>query len=324
MSKELFFKPFPLLSGPHLQTIFGSLSAGSFRKLPAVRKLISLPDGDQLSVEVTTPRDWQATDLTAVMIHGLCGSHQATYLIRMAARLSRLKVRAVRLNLRGCGSGRGLARQFYHGGQSEDVRIVLKALKEESPLSPITLIGFSLGGNIALKLAGELRERGKELLQQVIAVSPPTDLLSSVERFALPENAFYERRFFRQIKKHVCDLHRIFNPDAPPIYVPDRMKMREFDELFTAPRCGFANALDYYVKCSSKFLVLAICIPCKILLSEDDPVVSPTSLDGMKLPDNVQVFKTKKGGHMGYLGHLFYKGGLRFLDHQLMEWVLRP
>jgi predicted alpha/beta-fold hydrolase len=321
MAKELFFKPFPLLSNPHLQTVFGSLLNGMLRQPPSTRKLISLPDGDQISLEVTTPPSWTRTDLTVVLIHGLCGSHESTYVVRMVELLSQQQIRAVRVNMRGCGSGRGLAKNFYHSGRSEDVLAALNALKETDPLSPIMLVGYSLGANIVLKLSGELGEKGRDLLQQVIAISPPADLYASVQRFDGPSNAIYKFRFAQKLREHVCELHKIFCPDEPPLEVPRDLKMREFDEMFTAPRCGYKDALDYYTKCSAAPLVPSIAIPCKILLAEDDPLVSPTSLDELELPDNVEVFKTKQGGHLGYLGHPMYKGGFRWLDSLVLDWI---
>src|SRR4029453_9162833 len=110
-----------------------------------------------------------------VLLHGLCGCHRSAYMRRLAYKLWRCGLRAIRMNLRGCGSGKGLARQPYHSGQSEDVRAVLDELHAETPQSPLQLVGFSLGGNIALKLAGELGNTVAASLQQVIAVCPPAD-----------------------------------------------------------------------------------------------------------------------------------------------------
>lgn len=316
MAHELPFNPFPLLGSPHSQTIVSSLLGAWSPEPPSMQKLIALPDGDQLSLEMTTPEKWLPTDPTVVLLHGLCGSHRSSYLVRMAKRLKSMGIRAVRVNMRGCGSGRGLAKHFYHSGRSEDVLEVLKVLKNEHNKSQVTLVGYSLGANIALKLSGELKGDGPALLHQVIAVSPPADLHLCVQMFDKPENAIYERHFFKALRAHVRDL---LKENAPAL--PNNLKVIEFDDLMTAPRSGFASALDYYAKCSSASFVPHIRLPCKILFAEDDPFISHSTLDELAIPTNVQIFKTKKGGHLGYLGSPLHKKGVRWLDSLLIEWI---
>ncbi len=318
---ELPFQPFPYLEDPHRQTILSSVIGHWASEPPSTEKIISFPDGDRLSLQITTPKSWKPHDQTVLFIHGLCGSHRATYLVRMVKRLEPLGIRCVRINLRGCGSGKGLARHFYHSGKTDDILEILKVLKGESPLSPMTLIGYSLGANITLKLAGELQDEAKRYLEKVIAVSPPLDLHSTVKLFNKPENAFFERWFIRALRAELIFRHQTFEKDLP-LTIPPNLKIIEFDDLFTAPRCGFTSAHDYYAKCSSGPFVPNIRLPCHILLAEDDPLICHSSLDGTLLPSNVQVFKTRKGGHLGFLGHPLQKGGFRWLDSSLEQWIL--
>src|SRR5690606_21143125 len=166
---------------------------------PFENKLVRLPDGDFISLEITTPKGWKPSDLSVFLVHGLCGSSKSPYLVRLAKRLNEVGIRAIRYNMRGCGSGRGLAKGIYHCGRSEDVFECLKVIKREHPESPIALIGYSLGGNIVLKLVGELGGLASTLLEKVIAVSPPAELYSSILLLSSPENAFYEKYFYRQI-----------------------------------------------------------------------------------------------------------------------------
>jgi len=313
MAQELLFDPFPWLGSPHAQTILSSLLAWTSEP-PSSQKLVSLPDGDRLSLEITTPKNWPSTDPTVILLHGLCGSHRSSYLVRMTHKNQSLGLRTVRVNMRGCGSGRGLAKQFYHSGRSEDVHEVLKALKNEHPNSPLFLIGYSMGANIALKLAGELGST--HLLDKVIAVSPPADLLLCVKMFDKPENAIYERHFSRALRRHVSNLMK----EEAPVF-PKNLKVIEFDELMTAPLNGFTSALDYYAKCSSASFVPKIRLPCKILFAEDDPFIVHSVLDTLEIPANVQIFKTKKGGHLGYLGNPLHKKGVRWLDSLIVDWL---
>ncbi|HEX2583014.1 MAG TPA: alpha/beta fold hydrolase [Chlamydiales bacterium] len=319
VSQELPFEPFSFFSDPHHQTIISSVLNFLFEP-SSDRKIVQLPDGDKLAVEITTPNEWKPNDLTVVLVHGLCGSQSSPNLVRMVKRLEPLAIRSVRYNMRGCGSGKGLSRNIYHSGRSEDLFEVLKILKKEHPESPIVLIGFSLGGNIVLKLAGEMNIIGPQYLKGVVAVSPPVDLYSSVQMIGDPNNSFYERYFYKLLRADVHYRHRKFK-DLPKINLPRDLKLYEFDQMYTAPCCGFKNALDYYNKCSAAHVVEDIAIPCRILLSEDDPIIASSSLDHYVLPSNVSVFKTKKGGHMGYLGSPGSEKGFHWLDSLLVDWV---
>jgi predicted alpha/beta-fold hydrolase len=320
MFRELPFDPFPFLHGPHHQTILSTVL--NFLTEPASdQKLIPLPDGDQISLEISTPREWKKTDPTVFLVHGLCGSHKSPNLVRMAKRLNPLGIRTVRFNMRGCGSGRGMAKQIYHSGRSEDVFESIKVLKKETPLSPITLIGFSLGGNIVLKMAGELGLFAKSFIEKVIAVSPPVDLYSSVLMIGHPENAVYERYFYKSLRADVHYRHKKFK-DLPPITLPRNLKLYEFDQMYTTPACGFRNVDDYYARCSAAPLVPDIEVPCKILFAEDDPIVSCSSLDSYDTKANVEIYRTKQGGHMGYLGHPQGEKGFHWLDSVLVDWIL--
>jgi predicted alpha/beta-fold hydrolase len=239
---------------------------------------------------------------------------------RLARKLWRRGVRAVRMNMRGCGSGQGLARYPYHSGRSADVLAVLDDLRRTCPQSPTTLIGFSLGGNIVLKLAGELQATAQQYLQRVIAVCPPADLAACSRRLARPANRLYNRYFTRMLQAAVLARHQRF-PDLPPVHLPNELLLYEFDNLYTAPQCGFQDALDYYQQCSAAPLVPRITIPCHILFAADDPMIDPTVFDHVPLPAHVQVVHTTHGGHLGFLGTPGRAGGYRVMDAQLLEWI---
>ena len=320
MSRELPFDPFPYLGDPHYQTILGSLHSWTLEP-GSKTKLISLSGGDKIAMEITTPANWKGSDPTVMLIHGLCGSHKSPCIMRMARKLRSLGIRSVRFNMRGCGSGKGLAKKIAHSGMSEDIFEGIKSLKEEHPDSPLTVAGFSLGANMLLKMAGELNSINSLFLKKVIAVSPPVDLYSSIMLFSKQVNRIYDLYFYRLLRSNVYDLHRKF-PELPRVRLPKDLMLYEFDQLYTAPMNGFASARDYYEKCSSVHLIPDISIPVKILLSEDDPIISSSSLEGVRLPSNVDVFKTKKGGHMGYLGHPSGERGVFWLDSVLLDWIL--
>lgn len=320
------FCPFPLLTNPHVQTLVAAKLAFA-REPPSTTHLVKLPDGDMIALEISTPQRWQPHDPTVVMLHGLCGCHRSPYMQRLARKLLRYGVRAVRMNMRGCGSGRGLARLPYHSGRSADVLAVLDSLQQATPQSPVTLVGFSLGGNIVLKLAGELAatvpahlQRVIAVLQRVIAVCPPADLVASARLLAQPSNRLYNRYFTRLLCAAVAYRHTHF-PDLPPVKLPEQLTLYAFDERYTAPQCGFRDALDYYRQCSAAPLVPRMTLPCQILFAADDPLIDAHVFDGVALPPNVQVLCTRYGGHLGFLGMPGRNGGYRAMDAQLLAWI---
>jgi hypothetical protein len=225
------------------------------------------------------------------------------------------------MNLRGSGSGKGLARECYHSGRCEDVFDAVKALKRDHPDSPIILLGFSLGGNLVLKMMGDLGSLGKVFVDNTIAIVPPVDLLSSCLLFPHAGGGMYEKYFYQLLRSNVYELQNMFK-GLPKISLPLNLSIYEFDRIYTAPRMGFGSPEDYYAKCSALYVMEEISSPCKILLAEDDPIVAHTSLDHLHLPSNIEIYKTKKGGHMGYLGHPSHPRGFYWLDSLLEEWIL--
>ena len=314
------FVPFPLLRGPHAQTIAAAKLALWRRRPPAETRVVALADGDRIALMISTPRQWLPEDPSVLLLHGLCGCHDSPYMARLALKLWQNGVRAIRMNMRGCGAGVGLARQPYHSGRSADVLEVLEDLQAAWPRSAMTMVGFSLGGNVMLKLAGELGKRAEELAKQLIAVCAPADLAACSRLLSRPSNRVYELYFMRRLLAAVAERHRLF-PDLAPVDLSWRMSMYEFDNLYTAPQCGFANADDYYCQSSAAPLVSRITLPCRILFAGDDPFIDDTVFDGVALPPNVQVLRTQGGGHMGFLGRPGTPGGYYWLDASLLDWI---
>ncbi len=318
-SQELPFDPCPMFGDPHLQAWL-STTKWWISKPRSTQDFVALEDGDKLVLESTTPDNWKETDPTILCVHGLCGSHESSYLMRLVNRLTPHGIKVVRFNMRGCGSGRGHAKQIFHSGRSDDLFEAVKFLKKQFPHSPITLIGFSLGGNIVLKMVGEMGSFGHRFIKSVIAICPPVDMRSSATLVEGVAKGVYNRYFYKLIREEVDFLHKTF--DLPPVDLPQDLSLYKFDELYTAPRVGFEDVEDYYAKCSSKDYVELISIPCKILFAQDDPIVAHSAFDDEDLPKNIQIYKTKKGGHMGYLGHPKSPRGFFWLDSLLEEWIL--
>lgn len=319
MSQELPFYPIPFIKGTFPQTILGSLPLIN-REPISHTKFVLLPDKDYIALEVTTPKNWKKDGLSVVLVHGLCGSHRSAGLVRMAKKLEERNVRSIRVNLRGCGSGKGKARKMYHSGQSEDIYEAIKAIYAETPETQIILIGFSLGGNIVLKLTAELSIANLPLLKKTIAINPPVDLMSSVNLLADPKNAIYEKYFIRLLKQDIEYRYKKF-PDLEKIDFPKKLHFYEYDSLYTVPQYGFKDSLDFYRRSSSKFLISAITTDTKILFSEDDPIIKLQDFQNFLMPDNVHLFRTKRGGHLGYLAMPGKSRGIYWMDNILLDWI---
>jgi hypothetical protein len=310
MFKLLNFKPVPGLTSPSLQMIVSNFSPpGSAPQSQSL--LVTLTDGDLLSCEVSTPPNWQPHDFTIAMVHGLGGSHLSSYMIRLSRKFFQQGLRVVRINLRGCGTGHGLNRLPYNNGNSDDVRTVLETLKAKSPLSPIALIGFSLGGNITLKMAGELGDRAPSLLNRIFAVCPVLDIADAVYRISQKKNWVYHNYYLRTLRKQGKK------------WLEGKVisSMHDIDEQITAPLWGYKNAQDYYEKCSSCKYVKNISVPCDLLLSADDPFIDYTILKHTKLSPSTNVWITPFGSHMGFLGKTSNESDIHWMDHWLLSKV---
>ncbi len=318
------FHPLPGLKSAYWQTILGSKL--KFHREPKSKThYVRLPDQDQLAIEVSHPKDWQTNEPTVMMIHGLGGCHRAGYMVRLAHKLLKAGYRVVRINLRGCGSGFGHAKKLYHGGLSDDILAVLQHHQTLCPASSVTLVGFSLGGNMALKLAGELGDKGSDYLQQVIAVCPPIDLSHCSEMIGQPKNHTFRRYFMKKLKNTVRRRHLLF-PDLPPPPKIRRfnMHLHQFDDTYTAPHAGFKNAEDYYQQASAINVIDQIRVPCRMLFALDDPFIDSSILHQKKLPAHMELHLTEHGGHMGFLGSPRKPGGFRWMDHVLLNWIKHP
>jgi predicted alpha/beta-fold hydrolase len=317
------FRPLPLLRNPHFQTVLGALMPGLNCPLPDQRHIVLLPDGDRLVLHNNTPPGWKPGDPLALLVHGLSGSHASSHIRRLAAMLLARRVRVVRMDLRGAGAGLALARRVYHAGRSDDVRAALAELHTWSPSSPLLLIGLSLGGALALRLAGEAAERPVPGLTRLAAISPPIDLSRCAELLALPKNRIYEDNFIRDLVFAARQRQRYF-PDLPPLRLPRRrMTIRMFDDLYTAPRSGFADALDYYRTASCAALVPNIQLPTVILTSRDDPFIAVEPFEELRVPSNILVRIVNHGGHIGFLGW-DGSGGIRWAERRIVEWIVQP
>ena len=314
------FRPLPLLTNGHLQTILGFLWKGKPFSYPSQQRMVALSDGDQIALHDSVPPEWKPGDPIILLVHGLGGDHRSSYLQRTAALFYRSGVRPVRMDLRGNAASFGRARGFYHAGRSGDLRETLLELHHWSPSSPLWVAGFSLGGHLILRMAGEADVEPVPNLQRIVAVSPPIDLVRCWQLMSRRSRRIYDRFFAKLLAEHArtwCERY----PDPPLPDFPKRLSIRIFDDLFTAPRNGFASAMDYYERCSSKSLISQIRVPTLILTARDDPFVAVESFEELDVPPHIRIEIQEYGGHLGFLGR-DGTGGIRWMEQHVVRWLL--
>lgn len=313
------FRPLPLLGNPHVQTILGNLLTGARRTVRAQKWIVPLPDGDRVVLHETPPRIALPREPIALLVHGLGGSHRSGYMDRMTHRLSDVGWRVFRMDLRGAGTGIRFARRFYSAACSDDIRVVVEHVARAFPGKPIAVLGFSLGGNIVLKFAAESALRPLPSLCAIAAIAPPIDLILCSELIA--RYRFYDSFYVHHLTTQVAR-HQLYFPDLPAVVFPRRMTLRKFDELYTAPRWGYADAFDYYRQASAFPFIPAIRLPTFILTARDDPFVAVAPFEALPRAPMLEVHISAHGGHLGFLG-ADGAGGIRWAETRLVQWLLK-
>ena len=292
------YRPVPGFKNCHLHTIYPSL----FRKVRGVnytRERIATPDDDFLDL------DWlrQDADRLVLLIHGLEGSSRSKYIPGMAKAFARRGWGSVALNLRGCSGEPNRQLRSYHSGATEDVETVIQHILQKDAYRQIILIGFSLGGNLTLKYLGE---QGAALPQQIVgaaAISTPCDLASSSRKLSEGSNVLYLKNFLRCFRKTIQAKMQIM-PDKITVQNFHKIKtLKDFDNLYTAPIHGFANAEDYWERCSSKKFLSSIQIPTLLLNAQDDPFLDEPSYPVEEAAAHPYLYFEMPhfGGHVGFI-----------------------
>jgi uncharacterized protein len=316
------FRPHPLLRGGHAQTLAGVYLPGPAVRYRARQRRVTLADGDTIVLHDDCPSGWRSGDRTVLLIHGLAGCHDSGYMRRTAHKLCARSVRTFRMDLRGCGAGQGLAHQPYHSGRSEDAAAAIAAIARIVPDSPLTLVGFSLGGNMALKLAGELGGRPCGNLDSVMAICPPVDLAACSRQIQKRANRLYDRYFVALLLRQL-ELRKRLLPAAPAGRFARRPRsLWEFDDSFTAVVCGFGTAEGYYAAASSAPWIPRIERSTFIVSARDDPMIPAETLEQIKLPPAVRLHISDCGGHLGFVGRRGVDGDRRWMDWRVVDWVL--
>ena len=315
------FEPHPLLRNPHVQTLAGTYLPDRRFPYRAVHHRIELSDGDAVVLHDDVPSGWPAGGRVALLLHGLAGCHSSSYMVRIAGKLNGAGVRTFRMDLRGCGAGEGMASRPYHAGRSDDAIAALQFVQKLCPDAPVTLVGFSLSGNIVLKLLGEAPDDVPPNVEKAAAVCPAIDLARCAHSLVGPFQRLYDRHFVRLLCQQVR-LNRRLRSDLPPVDGPRRLKtLFAFDDAYTGPVCGFGSADNYYATNSAARHVERIRLPTLILAAQDDPLVPIACFDDIRPPPSVLLRMTRHGGHLGYIGKRGIDPDRRWMDWRIVDWV---
>ena len=278
-----------------------------FPQLPlGVPRLFDIEPGTQLRADC----HWHAEPRkhpTLLLLHGLEGSGDSEYIQGCAEKGFVAGFNVIRLNQRNCGGTERLTSTLYHSGRSGDFRAVFLELIERDALPEIFMTGFSMGGNLVLKMVGEFGDSAPEQLGGIVAINPVLNLAACADSLAEPRNFVYNRHFVRRLKRRMRYKAGLF----PDVYMTDgtakrirRVRsVRQFDEEITARFCGFAGADDYYARSSAMHVLAAIRVPTLIITAQDDPFVPFSSFDRAAIQDNpnIQLVAPRHGGHCAFI-----------------------
>lgn len=314
------FRPPLWLRGGHAQTLVALGFTGP-RSTPTPRRhRVELDDGDAVVLSETLPEDWRPGDRAALVVHGLAGCHESPYMRRIAHKLARCGVRVFRLDLRGCGAGEGLARLPYHAGLTGDLRAALATIAGLCGDGPVALVGFSLGGNLVLKLLGESLALPANV-DRAVAICPPIDLHVCCRALERGLARLYDRHFVSLlVKKARRDARRHGDGDVP-ILNPWPRSLFEFDRCYTAPLSGFDSAEHYYRESSAAAWIPHVTVPTTVLAAGDDPVVPPHIFAAVDWPACVRLVETTHGGHLGFIGRRGADPDRCWMDWRVLEWT---
>ena len=304
------FEPRRGLANGHLQTIVGNFLPRPAFRLASVAEEVEVDPAD--GSRVLCHCHWQdeqgqegpgrAGRLTLVLVHGLEGSADSQYIQGIAMRAWAAGCNVIRMNMRNCGGTEALAPTLYHSGLSGDVGAVVSHFAERFGLERVALVGYSMGGNLVLKLAGEWGSRPP--LVAVAAVCPAIDLAVGADALHEPLNRGYEWRFLRGLMARYARKAELF----PSIYATSReigpvRSIRQFDGKIVARYWRFRDADDYYRRAASARVVDRIAVPTLILCAQDDPFIRLTAETRAKLRANKHIAfaETRHGGHCAYL-----------------------
>ena len=291
------------MRGGHLQTLAAFFLKRRIKLPAAEQRLIEVEPG----ISVLCHCHWQQdrrNALTLIVVHGLEGSSESQYMLGIARKGLAAGMNVVRMNQRNCGGMDHCAPTLYNSGRSADVAAVARDIVERDGVPGFVLIGFSMGGNLVLKLAGEWGREGPGEFRGVAAVCPAINLAAGADALHEPANRIYEYYFLLQLFQRFRRKARLF----PRIFDASRLRgvrtLRDFDDRVTAYYCDFTGADDYYARAAAANVIERIARPALVIHAANDPFIRILTETRQKLISNRNVIyvETEDGGHCAFVG----------------------
>jgi uncharacterized protein len=278
----------------------------------ALRRRLNLPAPEARYFQVTPDTQvlahcyWHADRHgrpTILALHGLEGSSTAHYMLGIADKALRAGFNAILLNQRNCGDTEHLGPGLYHSGLVDDAAFVLREIARTDAIDRVVVAGYSLGGNLALRLAGTHGAADLPSLRGVCAVSPVLELEACVQALERQSNFIYQWNFVRNLKARMRRKQACFPGGFDLSRLNAIRTVRDFDAAYTAPYFGFASAEDYYHRAAALRVIDRITVPALIITAEDDPFVPVESFrdPAIAANPNITLLVTEHGGHCGFL-----------------------
>jgi predicted alpha/beta-fold hydrolase len=298
------FVPRRGLTNGHMQTVVGNYLRRPPFTLPVEDDTVEVDPSD--GSRVLCHNNWQldpGARLTVLLVHGLEGSSDSRYIQAIAMRAWQAGCNVIRMNMRNCGDTDSLSPTLYHSGLSGDVGAVIRHYEKQLGLRRVALVGYSMGGNLVLKLAGEWGDRRP--LCAVAAVCPSIDLAAGSDALHQPLNRAYERHFLRNLMRRYRRKAALFPQLYDTAGIGAIRSIRDFDDRIVARYCNFRDADDYYHRSAAARVVDRIAVPAFILRALDDPFIRLLPETRAKLLSNphVKLVETVHGGHCAYLSN---------------------
>jgi uncharacterized protein len=315
------FRPRRGLRGGHVQTLASFFLSRRLILPSSEPRLIEVEDG----VKILCHCHWQderATALTVIIVHGLEGSSDSDYMRGIAVKGLAAGMNVIRVNQRNCGGTQRLSPTLYNSSLSHDLGAVANSLIRQDGISRFSFVGFSMGGNLALKMAGEWGNQGPPQFRAAVAVCPSMDLAASADALHQRQNFLYEQYFMWKLRSRFREKARLF----PQIFDVSRLRglrsLREFDDRITAYYCGFKGAADYYARAAASNVVDRIAVPTLILQAANDPFIRivPETRAKIRANPNIYFVETEDGGHCSFLADRNGYDG-HWAEQQVVEFV---
>lgn len=321
---SLPFTSHPWLTNPHVQT----LTARARRRphllanVPGEERLFRVDPESQIKGLCSWQPNHQAPGL--ILVHGLEGCHDSPYMRGIAHKAWHAGWHVVRLNQRNCAGTEHLTPTLYNAGLSRDVRVVMDELVGTDGIRALWVVGYSMGGNLVLKMAGEAGETCPGL-RGVAVVCPNVHPAACVAALEERRNWVYRQYFVRKLKARLKRKAKLFPGKWDLSLLNNIRTLFQFDDAYTALDGGYGHAADYYERAGSRHVLQGIRVPTLLITAQDDPFVPFASFDLSRIRANpcIQLITPAKGGHCGFLQRASESEDAHWAENRIIEFIQR-